>query len=62
MSWVNVVWLCQEHVVVETVCACFVVVCESAHNVDVFVGIMVEAMVLDRVNVVFVTKNWLVWR
>ena len=39
MSWLNVVWLRNEHVVVEAVYACFGVAGEGTPKVDVFVGL-----------------------
>ena len=61
MSWLNVVWLRHEHVVAEAKYACFVVVGESAPKVNVFMGPVVGAMVLDGVKVV-VVKSRVVWR
>ena len=54
MGWLDVRWLRDEDVIVEAVWACFG---NASVEVDVFVGVVVEALVFDGIVVDFV-KGW----
>ena len=53
MGWLDVVWLRDENVVVEAMCACFG---DAGEKVGVFVGVAVMAQELDGLAVVVVNR------